>query len=630
MGRFIEHISSSTNSGGAILHLGENAESILDVFVFDADSPNMPFLNERYLDSISGEPVRASAFGHSVENVGDINGDGFADIVVGAPTRVFDRIPGATTGSAFGGAYTVFLGPNGSSVLGYAEINHTLPDGPRPFINGQFGHSILNMGDLNNDGINDIAVTAPETKDASDIIRGAVYVMHLGSDGLPIKTININLSVIQQQFPSFNPPIDSMTWAIENMGDLNGDGYTDMMMATVHNVKGNSSTGYEYEANNYLYTLHLGENGESIVDINQIPMHGENMPPGTGITGTVNYGETIKKLEDINGDGYTDLLLAAPDYLDKYNTTKGALFVILLNEDGTSPVGHYEITSDTLVDVISGDFRFQNNSRVGTGITVLGDLDSDGGLEIMVSATKYVGVTRDRSPIGQGALHVFSLAGSDDRVPHIVIKPNTIADTDQTAVVELDPILGKLQLLSLSDSDFTATASDNIPPEVSDVTTLTNTSLRIEFSEDIEEDTDFGVNSFRVSGTDEHVSVTNAKVSGGNTVLLNVTRISGLDEPLVEIFDSAIKDNNGNVVEYAEYVARNLIGTYPLNAFWIQNYQDPLNTPLLGILFENPVQVTQGTFEYYKIGGISSTAIVLELNHLQLCYHRFQFLDLHN
>ena len=278
------------------------------------------------------------------------------------------------------------------------------------------------MGDLNNDGINDIAVTAPETKDASDIIRGAVYVMHLGSDGLPIKTININLSVIQQQFPSFNPPIDSMTWAIENMGDLNGDGYTDMMMATVHNVKGNSSTGYEYEANNYLYTLHLGENGESIVDINQIPMHGENMPPGTGITGTVNYGETIKKLEDINGDGYTDLLLAAPDYLDKYNTTKGALFVILLNEDGTSPVGHYEITSDTLVDVISGDFRFQNNSRVGTGITVLGDLDSDGGLEIMVSATKYVGVTRDRSPIGQGALHVFSLVGSDDRVPHIVVE----------------------------------------------------------------------------------------------------------------------------------------------------------------------------------------------------------------
>ena len=244
------HISSTKRGGGAIavLHLGENAESILDVFLHDGDDPNMPTLDPVLINPVTGGYLAASRFGDTVEPVGDINGDGFADIVVGTPTRKFN-------GAEFGGVYTIFLGPNGSSVLGYADINHTLPNGPIYKEKTQFGHGIVNMGDLNNDGINDIAVTAPNTKDEFGVFRGTIYIIHLDRDGLPKKTITFDLSEIENQFPEFVPYDDSMAWAIENMGDLNGDGFTDLMTASVYTGTGNNVSGFDFTSNNYLHTI---------------------------------------------------------------------------------------------------------------------------------------------------------------------------------------------------------------------------------------------------------------------------------------------------------------------------------------------------------------------------------------
>ena len=538
----------------------------------------------------------------SVENLGDINGDGFTDIAVGSTSRQFgDETRGVV--------YTIFLGANGSSVLGYGEINYTLENGPMYQKDSQFGHNIENMGDLNNDGINDIIVTAAETG-VPPLTFGAAYIMHLGSDGLPIHTFTLNTTEIESNFTSLTKATDSRTWSVENMGDLNNDGFTDIMMATFYYVN------KTHIGDNFFNVYYLGENGTSILEIHQIPMHGTNMPPPPppSAKGPIptNFGDAIQKLEDQNGDGYVDLLVSATTYLDDTDSNTGLFYVIFLGQGGTSALGYYEISGASIsdLDLESEGFEFQYRSGIGTSFTVLGDINSDGGLEIVAGSTKFASIVHDGAFNGQGGVHVLSLAGPDDLVPHVVIKPNTTANTAPTSLITLDASSAKINLGTLfSDSSLGVadqSINDGIAPEIHDITMLSNTTLSIEFSESIETDTEFGLTSFRVSETDQHIAVTNVEKSSSNTVLLNVTRISSIDDPLVEILDSAIKDSNDNVLEYDNQTVPSQIGSYPLSAFWGYDYSytdtdtgEYFPGPVAFILFEDYVE--KPSLDYYLI-----------------------------
>ena len=300
-------------------------------------------------------------------------------------------------------------------------------------------------------------------------------------------------------------------------------------------------------------------------------------------------------------------------------------YLLFLGENGTSAVGHYEITGQTIDDLnlVTEDFKFQNNSRVGTSVSVLGDINSDGALDIIVGTNRFIGVAHDGIKRAHGGLHVMSFAGPNDDTPHVVIKPNnTVASTsNQNSQVVLDPVLGELHLRSLSTSPVTVTTSDSVPPAISRITTITNTTLNIEFTEDITQDTKFEIDSFRVSGTDEHVAITSVSLNGSNAVLLNVTRISSNDEPLVEIFDSTIKDTNGNVIKYAAQTTENTIGSYPLGAFWAYNDNGNSLAPALIILYENVVLT--GTRTSYTVDGITANGIGEVIGYEK--YHTVRF-----
>ena len=258
----------------------------------------------------------------------------------------------------------------------------------------QFGHNIENMGDLNNDGINDIIVTAAETG-VPPLTFGAAYIMHLGSDGLPIHTFTLNTTEIESNFTSLTKATDSRTWSVENMGDLNNDGFTDIMMATFYYVN------KTHIGDNFFNVYYLGENGTSILEIHQIPMHGTNMPPPPppSAKGPIptNFGDAIQKLEDQNGDGYVDLLVSATTYLDDTDSNTGLFYVIFLGQGGTSALGYYEISGASIsdLDLESEGFEFQYRSGIGTSFTVLGDINSDGGLEIVAGSTKFASIVHD-------------------------------------------------------------------------------------------------------------------------------------------------------------------------------------------------------------------------------------------
>ena len=226
--------------------------------------------------------------------------------------------------------------------------------------------------------------------------------------------------------------------SIAHMGDLNQDGFTDIMMATFYYVN------KTHIGDNFFNVYYLGENGTSILEIHQIPMHGTNMPPPPppSAKGPIptNFGDAIQKLEDQNGDGYVDLLVSATTYLDDTDSNTGLFYVIFLGQGGTSALGYYEISGASIsdLDLESEGFEFQYRSGIGTSFTVLGDINSDGGLEIVAGSTKFASIVHDGAFNGQGGVHVLSLAGPDDLVPHVVIKPNTTANTAPTSLITLD------------------------------------------------------------------------------------------------------------------------------------------------------------------------------------------------
>ena len=603
---------SYSDRGGAVVifHLGEDGNSILNSFLIDGDTPNMPDI-----DTYAENQPLASTFGREIVNVGDINGDGFTDIAVGAPFAKYGA-------DILGAVYILFLGPNGTSVLGHSIIDNTITNGPvLPKPGATFGRSIANMGDLNGDGITDIAIVAAEYQidipgSPQPQSVGATFFMHLGSDGLPTKTIEMNTTTLGDQFPHFELPIDSMAWSIENMGDLNGDGYTDIIQAGVYNIR---------EVNN-LYTIFLGEGAETVVDIVAIPMHGGTLPPippdpngGATRINNINFGESIAKLDDVNNDGFTDLLVAAPSYLDGNGTagsatSVGRVFVLSLGAEGRSILGHYAIGHDTIEDFAPVNFELQKNARFGSAISVLGDINSDGALDVMIGAYRYGGVIPDvvgglGTFDGQGALQLVSFRGPDDIVPHVVVKTNTTDTTTPALDVVLDSTAGNL-VLPLIPSSVTVQTTDKIAPIISNIVSQTNTTIDIVFSENIETDTLFTTDGFRVSNTTEHVFIKNMSKLNNTSIQLEVNRISSIDEVFVEIFDSAIKDTRGNVVKYIGQTAENLVGTYPVRAFWVFD-RVPISDffPSLVVLYEG--NLTQVDPYNYTINGLraASTAV---------------------
>ena len=591
------HASESSLGGAvAIVHLGENAESILDVFLFDGDSENMPELSriETANDSVAN---LGSKFGEAVENVGDINGDGFTDIAVGANFVTVD-------GVALGSVYVLFLGPNGSSVLGYADINSTIHNGKK------FGYAVTNMGDLNDDGISDILVSAPDTSATiieggknKSIVSGSFFILHLGSDGLPLKTIEYNLSVIQNQVPSFpNHPETSIGLAVENMGDLNNDGNTDVMITSFDDINQDS----------FIYTIHLGKRGETIINASRINIHGPNFPPDLGVN--VDFGSAIAKLNDINGDGYTDMIISAPEYQpNAFLPPTGAFYVLSLGADGTSVNGHYEISSATIddLDLEPRNTEFQSSSSIARSIAVLGDLNSNGAPNIVLG-TPNLNL--------QGGLHVLTFAGYNDNIPHVIIKTNTTTDTAKTSNVVIDTVSGDIQL-QLVPTSISIPVSDGVAPRITSITPASNTSLSIEFSENIIADTEFKVDSFRISDTNATAVVKNVTISGSNTVLLNTTVLSSADTPLVEIFNSVIKDGNDNSIEYTAQIVPDQVGPYPINAFWAYVEGNTLNFLSALVLFDDDI------FDYdpssYTINNTSAS----RANIRQFSYNVILFKD---
>jgi hypothetical protein len=282
-------------------------------------------------------------FGDSVANIGDLNGDGVQDLVVGASED------GAS--SNVGAIYILFMNNTGG-----VESNVKISEGLAGFsgflTNGEdFGSSVANIGDLNGDGVQDLAVGA-ENDGGIDNAEGVLHILFMNNTGGVENT-----SYIGDGVSGFNPSGlgvgDHLGSSVANIGDLNGDGIQDIAVGAMDDENLESGEGAIYIL--FMDTLGRVDSSVKISD----GLAGFN-PSSLGENSS--FGSSVVNIGDLNGDGVQDLAVGARGPVGTGDD--GAVYILFMNNTGG--VESHTVTS------LPGEDNY-----LGESITNVGDLNGD-------------------------------------------------------------------------------------------------------------------------------------------------------------------------------------------------------------------------------------------------------------
>ncbi|MBI1423705.1 MAG: hypothetical protein GC149_09600 [Gammaproteobacteria bacterium] len=249
-------------------------------------------------------------FGGAVANIGDLNGDGVADIVVGAD--------GDDDGSTDRGAvYILYLNFDGS-VQSARKISSTTGNFKGELHTGDlFGSAVAGIGDVDGDGIPDIAVGANGDDDGG-VDRGAVWILFMNRDGT-VKASQ-KISQLSGQLDALLADGDQFGSALADVGDLNSDGIDELAVGANHNADGGPQRGA-------MHVLFLKKTGE-VISSSQISQTQGNFPDT--LTDGEQFGDAIAGLGDIDGDGNLDIAVGA-NLDDDGGPDKGAAWVLFMS-----------------------------------------------------------------------------------------------------------------------------------------------------------------------------------------------------------------------------------------------------------------------------------------------------------
>jgi len=301
-------------------------------------------------------------FGFSGANIGDLDGDGIDDIAVGAP---YDDDGGINTGAI----HILFLNKDGT-VKSHQKISATEGNFEDMLREGdKFGRSIANIGDLDGDGIDDIAVGAYHDDDGG-INTGAIYILFLNKDGT-VKSYQ-KISATEGNFVYVILAGDCFGNAITSLGDLDGDGIVDLAVGAHDNY----SLGTKAERVGAVHILFLNKDG-TVKSSQEISDTEGNFGV---IKANDSFGVTVANIGDLDGDGIVDL--AAGAYGDSDDGLEvGAIYILFLNKDGT-------VKSHQKISASQGNFKGKLDTKdlFGHEIIPISDLDRDGIVDLAVGS----------------------------------------------------------------------------------------------------------------------------------------------------------------------------------------------------------------------------------------------------
>ncbi len=382
---------------------------------------------------VDGEPApHADGFGNSMRAAGDVNGDGFGDVIIGAYYQNDDALDmnGAFVDNASGVAYVLFGKSTGFSPP--PDLNNLQStDGFRILGSDRSdtGTAVSGGGDINGDGFDDLVVASPNysryTEDQVSLSSSYVIFGKANNTDVELSDIDTGASdSVGFRLTGFKNSTFNTRDSISTGGDINGDGFDDVVFGAPQTVISSTVVGAAY-------VVFGKENGFANLDVTDL-----NGTTGFTFTDSARgydsrlayIGAAVSLEGDVNGDGFDDLVVGAPGqnkYRNSAEEYDGEVYVIFGRSSfsGTATIQATSLTGSSSTGFAATGLENQQ-ARTGSSVGSGGDVNGDGIDDLVIgapgdgygygSAAGRAYVVFGKTNLGTGGtLALESLTGSD-------------------------------------------------------------------------------------------------------------------------------------------------------------------------------------------------------------------------
>ena len=408
------------------------------------------------LNNLEGVGVVLNGSGHgdhsgwlAADHAGDVNGDGLDDFIIGAP---YSSVPEKIFN--IGESYLLLGRTSWPESIELGEDPGVITfEGATVF--DKSGRSASAAGDFNGDGIDDFLIGAPNANPPTEeTIHGMVYIVFGKRDWSAAQRLKLGTLEDSTITMIGNDPYDDAGAAINDAGDINGDGFDDLVIGAYSSNSVNNERTVAGES--YVVFGRAERPEDGILDLRQNPSHVTRFFGGATKD---RQGRAVAGLGDINGDGFPDVAMASQS-ANSMNDTRSIAGKTYLFYGGP----HWPVTDLDLADASYSGMLIHGaraGDQSGRSVSRAGDVDGDGFQDWLLGAFFGDGPENTRSAAGNS----YVLFGDDflSNVTHLgtPLEDNIEATPDPDLIVS-GTSNDTISHLAMSDVCRTGQGNDEI------------------------------------------------------------------------------------------------------------------------------------------------------------------------